>query len=134
EIRLNWFNDALNDKFHVNMNDDLGGMVLTPDEVGRPRGVMEKCSFCIQDTQAASRKAKKEGRRVTDAEFQDACACASACGTGAMVFGDVNDDESEVKKLSEDNRVYRVIEELGTKPNVFYHVKVKNRKEEQKQA
>ena len=127
--RFNWFNYALNDKFDFNMNDDLGRMVLNPDVVVRSRGVMEKCSFCIQDTQAAILKAKKEGRKVSDEEFQDACACASACGTGAMVFGDVNDDESEVKKLSEDNRVYRVIEELGTKPNVFYHVKVKNRTE-----
>lgn len=127
--RFNWFNYAQNDKFDFNMNDDLGRMVLNPDVVVRSRGVMEKCSFCIQDTQAAILKAKKEGRRVTDEEFKDACSCAAACGTGAMVFGDVNDDASEVKELSEDNRVYRVIEELGTKPNVFYHVKIKNREE-----
>lgn len=127
--RFNWFNYALNDKFDFNMNDDLGRMVLNPDVVVRTRGVMEKCSFCIQDTQAAILKAKKEGRRVTDEEFKDACSCAAACGTGAMVFGDVNDDSSDVKELSDDNRVYRVIEELGTKPNVFYHVKIKNREE-----
>ncbi|MBA5629711.1 TAT-variant-translocated molybdopterin oxidoreductase [Moheibacter lacus] len=127
--RFNWFNYAQNDKFDFNMNDDLGRMVLNPDVVVRTRGVMEKCSFCIQDTQAAILRAKKEGRRVTDEEFKDACSCAAACGTGAMVFGDVNDAESDVTKLSEDNRVYRVIEELGTKPNVFYHVKVKNRAE-----
>jgi len=127
--RFNWFNYALNDKFDFNMNDDLGRMVLNPDVVVRSRGVMEKCSFCIQDTQAAILKAKKEGRRVTDEEFKDACACASACGTGAMVFGDVNDDSSEVKKLGEDNRVYHVLEDIGTKPNVFYHVKIKNREE-----
>ena len=111
------------------MNDDLGRMVLNPDVVVRSRGVMEKCSFCIQQTQATILKAKTEGRRVTDEEFKDSVACASACGTGAMVFGDVNDDSSEVKQLSEEDRVYRVIEELGTKPNVFYHVKVKNRTE-----
>lgn len=126
--RFNWFNYAQNDKFDFNMNDDLGRMVLNPDVVVRSRGVMEKCSFCIQETQAAILKAKKEGRRVTDEEFRDASACASACATGAMVFGDVNDKTSEVTKLSTDKRVYRVIEELGTKPNVFYHVKVKNRK------
>ncbi|HLV23381.1 MAG TPA: TAT-variant-translocated molybdopterin oxidoreductase [Moheibacter sp.] len=125
--RFNWFNYALNDKFDFHMNDDLGRMVLNPDVVVRSRGVMEKCSFCIQQTQATILKAKKEGRRVTDEEFQDSVACASACATGAMVFGDVNDDKSEVKQLSEENRVYRVIEELGTKPNVFYHVRVKNR-------
>ncbi|SMC84803.1 TAT-variant-translocated molybdopterin oxidoreductase [Moheibacter sediminis] len=127
--RFNWFNYAHNDKFDFNMNDDLGRMVLNPDVVVRSRGVMEKCSFCIQDTQAAILKAKKEGRRVSDEEFKDACSCAAACGTGAMVFGDVNDAESDITKLSEDKRVYRVIEELGTKPNVFYHVKVKNRTE-----
>ncbi|NLN32090.1 MAG: TAT-variant-translocated molybdopterin oxidoreductase [Flavobacteriaceae bacterium] len=127
--RFNWFNYALNDKFDFHMNDDLGRMVLNPDVVVRSRGVMEKCSFCIQETQAAILKAKKEGRKVTDEEFRDASACAAACGTGAMVFGDVNDDESQVKQLSEENRVYRVIEELGTKPNVFYHVKIKNRSE-----
>lgn len=128
--RFNWFDYALNDKFDFNMNDDLGRMVLNPDVVVRTRGVMEKCSFCIQGTQATILKAKKEGRKVTDEEFQESVACAAACATGAMVFGDVNDDESEVTKLSEDKRVYRVIEELGTKPNVFYHVKVKNRTEQ----
>lgn len=128
--RFNWFNYALNDKFDFNMNDDLGRMVLNPDVVVRTRGVMEKCSFCIQETQAAILKAKKEGRKVTDEEFKDACSCAAACGTGAMVFGDVNDSESDVANLSEDKRMYRVIEELGTKPNVFYHVKVKNRTEQ----
>lgn len=127
--RFNWFNYALNDKFDFNMNDDLGRMVLNPDVVVRTRGVMEKCSFCIQQTQATILKAKREGRRVTDEEFKESVACASACSTGAMVFGDINDDASEVKKLSKDSRVYRVIEELGTKPNVFYHVKVKNRPE-----
>lgn len=111
------------------MNDDLGRMVLNPDVVVRSRGVMEKCSFCIQETQLAILNAKKEGRRVTDEEFKESVACASACPSGALVFGDVNDADSDVSKLSEDKRVYRVIEELGTKPNVFYHVKVKNRTE-----
>ncbi|MFA7616417.1 MAG: TAT-variant-translocated molybdopterin oxidoreductase [Weeksellaceae bacterium] len=128
--RFNWFNYALNDKFDYHMNDDLGRMVLNPDVVVRTRGVMEKCSFCIQDTQAAILKAKKEGRRVADEEFQDSVACASACPTGAITFGDINDHESEVKKLSEDKRVYRALEEVGTKPNVFYHVKIKNKKEQ----
>lgn len=128
--RFNWFNYAHNDKFDFNMNDDLGRMVLNPDVVVRSRGVMEKCSFCIQETQLTILNAKKEGRRVTDEEFKESVACASACPSGALVFGDVNDADSDVSKLSEDKRVYRVIEELGTKPNVFYHVKVKNRKEQ----
>lgn len=130
--RFNWFNYAHNDKFDFNMNNDLGRMVLNPDVVVRTRGVMEKCSFCIQQTQSAILKAKKENRRVTDAEFMDTAACAAACGTGAMKFGDINDDNSEVRKVSKDNRSYVLLEEIGTKPNVIYQVKVRNRKEEQK--
>lgn len=129
--RFNWFDYALNDKFDYHMNDDLGRMVINPDVVVRTRGVMEKCSFCIQNTQAAILKAKKEGRRVKDEEFQDSAACAAACGTGAITFGDINDEKSEVTTLSKDKRVYRALEELGTEPNVFYHVKIKNRTEEQ---
>ena len=125
--RFNWFNYAQNDKFDFNMNNDLGRMVLNPDVVVRQRGVMEKCSMCIQMTQASILEAKKEGRRVADDEFQTAC--AMACGTGALVFGDVNDANAEVTKLEKENRKYEVLEDVGTKPNVFYHVKVRNRKE-----
>jgi molybdopterin-containing oxidoreductase family iron-sulfur binding subunit len=85
---------------------------------------MEKCSMCIQMTQSSILKAKKEGRQVTDAEFQTAC--SNACSTGAMVFGDVNDQESQVAKLASDDRMYHLLEQVGTKPNVFYHVKVRN--------
>ena len=106
------------------MNNDLGRMVLNPDVNVRSRGVMEKCSMCIQMTQASILKAKKEGRPVADAEFQTAC--SSACSTGAMVFGDVNDKESQVAKLASDDRMYHLLEHVGTKPNVFYHVKVRN--------
>ncbi len=128
--RFNWFNYALNDKFDFNMNNDLGRMVLNPDVVTRTRGVMEKCSLCIQETQLTILNAKKDGRRVTDAEFQASCACAAACSTGAMKFGDMNDVESEVRSLFNGNRKYTLLEEIGTKPNVFYHAKIRNRKEE----
>ena len=127
--RFNWFNYALNDKFDYNMNNDLGRMVLNPDVVTRTRGVMEKCSLCIQETQATILNAKKEGRTVADEEFQKACACAAACSTGAMQFGDMNDKKSEVRKLYASDRRYYLLEEIGTKPNVFYHTKVRNRKE-----
>ncbi|MBF0597952.1 TAT-variant-translocated molybdopterin oxidoreductase [Faecalibacter rhinopitheci] len=127
--RFNWFNYNLNDKFDFHMNNDLGRMVLNPDVVVRTRGVMEKCSFCIQQTQATILKAKKEGRKVSDSEFMEAAACAGACSSGAMKFGDINDDNSEVRKLSKDNRSYVLLEEIGTKPNVIYQVKVRNRKE-----
>lgn len=125
--RFNWFTYNLNDKFDFNMNNDLGRMVLNPDVVVRTRGVMEKCSMCIQMTQNTILEAKKEGRKVKDGEFQTAC--SKACSTGAMTFGDMNDKESEVRKLYASNRRYYLLEEIGTKPNVFYHTKVRNRVE-----
>ena len=125
--RFNWFTYNLNDKFDYNQNNDLGRMVLNPDVVTRTRGVMEKCSMCIQMTQNVILEAKKEGRTVVDGEFQTAC--SKACSTGAMKFGDMNDKASEVRKLYNGNRRYTLLEEIGTKPNVFYHTKVRNRKE-----
>ncbi|MDH6251753.1 MoCo/4Fe-4S cofactor protein with predicted Tat translocation signal [Chryseobacterium sp. H1D6B] len=125
--RFNWFTYNLNDKFDFNQNNDLGRMVLNPDVVVRTRGVMEKCSMCIQMTQNTILEAKKEGRRIQDGEFQTAC--SKACSTGAMKFGDMNDKSSEVRALYNDKRRYTLLEEIGTKPNVFYHTKVRNRKE-----
>ncbi len=125
--RFNWFNYALNDKFDYNMNNDLGRMVLNPDVAVRSRGVMEKCSMCIQMTQATILEAKKQGRKVEDGEFE--VACSKACSSGAIKFGDVNDPNSEVTRLSKDKRKYVLLEEVGAKPNVFYQYKVRNRKE-----
>ncbi|MCJ7934164.1 MAG: TAT-variant-translocated molybdopterin oxidoreductase [Chryseobacterium sp.] len=125
--RFNWFTYNLNDKFDFNMNNDLGRMVLNPDVVVRTRGVMEKCSMCIQMTQNTILEAKKEGRRVKDGEFQTAC--SKACSTGAMTFGDMNDKDSSIREQYASNRRYYLLEEIGTKPNVFYHTKVRNRVE-----
>ncbi|WP_264536216.1 TAT-variant-translocated molybdopterin oxidoreductase [Flavobacterium sp. N1736] len=122
--RFNWFLYNKNSEFDYHMNDDLGRMVLNPDVNVRSRGVMEKCSMCIQMTQATKLKAKNEGRPVADGEFQTAC--SNACSSGAMIFGDVNDKESKVAKLAADERSYHLLEHVGTKPNVVYHVKVRN--------
>lgn len=122
--RFNWFLYNKNSEFDYHMNDDLGRMVLNPDVNVRSRGVMEKCSMCIQMTQATKLKAKNEGRAVVDGEFQTAC--SSACSSGAMIFGDVNDKDSKVAKLAADERSYHLLEHVGTKPNVVYHVKVRN--------
>ncbi len=122
--RFNWFLYSGNDEFNYNMNNDLGRMVLNPDVNVRSRGVMEKCSMCIQMTQLTILTAKREGRTVADGEFQTAC--SNACSTGAMVFGDINDKESQVATLVEDDRMYHLLEHVGTKPNVIYHVKVRN--------
>ena len=125
--RFNWFKYANNDEFDYHMNNDLGKMVINPDVTVRSRGVMEKCSMCIQKTQKTILDAKKDGRVIKDGEFQTAC--SAACGTGAMVFGDVNDGESQVTELKESNRMYHLLEHIGTRPNVFYHVKVRNTNE-----
>jgi molybdopterin-containing oxidoreductase family iron-sulfur binding subunit len=125
--RFNWFKYANNTEFDFNMNNEYGKMVLNPDVVVRARGVMEKCSMCIQLTQATILKAKKEGRQVNTDEFETAC--SSACTTGAMVFGDVNNKEDQVTSLAEDKRAYHVLDYLQTKPNVVYQVKVVNTNE-----
>jgi molybdopterin-containing oxidoreductase family iron-sulfur binding subunit len=127
--RFNWFEYANNNEFDFNMNNDYGKMVLNPDVVVRGRGVMEKCSFCIQSTQAVILKAKREGRAVANDEFNDACACSAACSSGAMVFGDINNEEDPVTPLVSDKRAYGVLDYLQTKPNVIYQVKIKNTNE-----
>ncbi|TGV00928.1 TAT-variant-translocated molybdopterin oxidoreductase [Flavivirga rizhaonensis] len=122
--RFNWFLYNGNDEFDYHMNDDLGRMVLNPDVVVRSRGVMEKCSMCIQMTQKTILDAKRDGREIKDGEFQTAC--SAACSSGAMSFGDINDKESKVAKLLKDNRMYHLLESVGTKPNVQYQTKVRN--------
>ena len=124
--RINWFLYNKNCELDYFMNDDLGRMVINPDVNVRSRGVMEKCSMCIQMTQAVKLTAKREGRVVGKDEFQTAC--SAACSSGAMKFGDINDSESDVAKLLEDERMYHLLEHIGTKPNVMYHVKVRNDK------
>ena len=116
--RFNWFKYSDNQQFDYNMNDDLGKMVLNPDVVVRSRGVMEKCSMCVQRLQEGKLIAKKEGRKVKDGEINTAC--AQACPAKAIVFGDLNDKESEVSRLAESPRGSKLLEELGTRPNVNY--------------
>ncbi|HXB95500.1 MAG TPA: 4Fe-4S dicluster domain-containing protein, partial [Puia sp.] len=109
------------------MNDDLTRMVLNPDVVTRSRGVMEKCSFCVQRLQDGKLKAKKENRTLEDmADVQTAC--QQACPTEAIVFGNVNDKKTRISKTRSDNskRLYYVIEELHTLPNISYLAKVRH--------
>jgi len=75
-------------------------------------------------TQKTILDAKRDGRVIKDGEFQTAC--SSACSSGAMLFGDINDKDSKVAKLSKDDRMYHLLESVGTKPNVQYHTKVRN--------
>jgi molybdopterin-containing oxidoreductase family iron-sulfur binding subunit len=124
--RFNWFNYPSYKKFtEVNpAQDDLGRMVLNPDVTVRTRGVMEKCSFCVQRIQAGKLVAKKESRPVQDGDFVSAC--VDACPTNAIVVGDWNDRKSVVRNSSADDRSYQALEEVGVQPNVWYKVKVRN--------
>ncbi len=129
--RFNWFKYFDNEQFDVNtsMSTMLGRMVLNPDVTVRSRGVMEKCSFCVQRIQEGKLQAKKEKRPVKDGEV--VTACASACPTNAITFGDINDRNSEVyKQLTVENskRAYTVLEEINTRPNVYYLTKIRNKK------
>ncbi len=123
---------ALNDSVFM-MNDDLTRMVLNPDVTVRSRGVMEKCSFCVQRLQDGKLKAKKEDRPLLD--MQDVrTACQQACPTEAIVFGNINDSKSAVVKERVDNqhRLYHVLEELHVLPNISYLAKVRNPEAEAK--
>ena len=124
--RFNWYNYTAYKKFSEfnPSQDDLGRMVLNPDVVVRSRGVMEKCSMCVQSIQAAKLQAKIAGKPVEDGDVD--CACSSVCGSGAIVFGDLNDTKSKVRAGMENDRAYRVIEEKGQEPNIFYQTKVRN--------
>jgi MoCo/4Fe-4S cofactor protein with predicted Tat translocation signal len=124
--RFNWYNNT-NDELFTGLNpsqDDLGRMVLNPDVTVRTRGVMEKCSMCVQRIQAGKLKAKKEGHPLEDGAIKTAC--QTACAAGAIHFGDLNDEKSNVSAQRADKRNYFLLEEVGVKPTVSYLVKVRN--------
>ena len=129
--RFNWFKYHDNKEFagvNIAMNDDLGKMVLNPDVTVRARGVMEKCTFCIQRIQLGKLEAKKEKRRPRDGEINTAC--EEACPTRAITFGDANDPQSDISKLVSSEygeRAYRVLEEIGVSPNIWYLNKIRNK-------
>ena len=124
--RFNWFNYVTNDKFAmVNpAQDDTLRMVLNPDVTVRTRGVMEKCSMCQQRIQAGKTEAKRNGTTVLDGMIQTAC--AEACPTNAIVFGDLNDASSKNANRANSVRSYHALEEIGIQPNIYYMTKVRN--------
>lgn len=124
--RFNWFRYNENEKFDYHFSNDLGKMVINPDVTVRSRGVMEKCSFCVQRIQATKLTAKRENRKMKTDEFTTAC--AQTCPSNAIVFGDLNNRESEIAKLYANDRSYHVLEELGVKPSVQYMTKIRNKK------
>ena len=123
--------DVLNDVV-LNMNDDLTRMVLNPDVTVRSRGVIEKCSFCVQRLQAAKLDAKKESRPMVDSDVK--VACQQSCPTSAINFGNANDKHSAITKVRVENpnRQFYVLEQLHVLPNVTYLAKVRNTVEEEK--
>ena len=123
--RFNWFRYNENVEFDFNMYEDLGKMVLNPDVTVRSRGVMEKCSMCVQRIQEGKLKSKKEGVRPADGSIKTAC--QQACPTNAITFGDFNDETSQVRKAWNNERKYQLLEEVGTQPSVFYLTKVRNK-------
>jgi MoCo/4Fe-4S cofactor protein with predicted Tat translocation signal len=125
--RFNWFNYWNDARFDNYLQGEHTQLVLNPDVVTRFRGVMEKCSMCIQRIQAGKLKAKMERRSVKDGDIK--VACQQTCATNAIVFGNVNDPNSEVAKALKSERTYYVLEELNVQPGVGYQVKVRNRTE-----
>jgi molybdopterin-containing oxidoreductase family iron-sulfur binding subunit len=105
--------------------EPLTRMVLNPDVTVRARGVIEKCSFCVQRIQDGKLSAKRENRPLKDGEI--VTACEAACSTGAIKFGDRNNKESRVHADLNNPRTFGVVEELHTMPNVLYLTKVRNR-------
>jgi molybdopterin-containing oxidoreductase family iron-sulfur binding subunit len=114
----------------LNMNDDLTRMVLNPDVTVRSRGVIEKCSFCVQRLQAAKLEAKKDSRPMVDSDIK--VACQQSCPTNAITFGNANDKHSAITKVRVDNpnRSFYSLEQLHVLPNVTYLAKVRNASEE----
>lgn len=93
---------------------------INPDVATRPKGVIEKCTFCVHRLRRVQERARVEERELGDEELQRLPACAQACPTTAITFGDLNDSEGQVSKLRRDPRAFRLLEEIGTEPKVFY--------------
>ncbi len=105
-------------------NRKLQQLVLNPDVSVRGRGVMEKCSYCLQRVQNGKIQARNEGRMVEDGEIQSACQVA--CPTQAIVFGDLKNPATRVSRLQRDPRNYAMLEELNVKPRTLYLARVRN--------
>ncbi|MCP1381431.1 TAT-variant-translocated molybdopterin oxidoreductase [Runella salmonicolor] len=126
--RFNWFKYFDNDNFDFHYNNDLGKMVINPDVTVRSRGVIEKCSMCVQRIQEGKLNAKKERRRPVDGEI--VTACAQSCPTEAIVFGDMNDPASKLSKLlaeEKEGRAFQMLEEINVKPQISYLTKIRNK-------
>ncbi len=132
--RFNWYDYQGADSFYKDtifdndskvMITDLTRMVLNPDVTVRSRGVMEKCSFCVQRIQEVKLEAKKEGRPLKDGKM--VTACQQGCPTNAIIFGDINDPNSEISKAKKSERAYSLLQEIHVMSSITYLTKVRNR-------
>ena len=112
--RFNWFDYDAPDPLNLQLN---------PDVTVRSKGVMEKCTFCVQRIRGAKDVAKDEGRPVRDGEITPAC--VQTCPASALVFGDLQDPETKVSKMAQDPRRYRILEDLNTEPAITYLKKIR---------
>jgi molybdopterin-containing oxidoreductase family iron-sulfur binding subunit len=122
--RFNWFNYTQNERFDFHMTSPVGRLVLNPDVTVRSRGVMEKCSMCVQRIHGAKNASVQTGDPLKDGDIKTAC--QQVCPTQAIVFGDLKDPDSRASVLLRGQRAYRVLDELGTRPNVAYLKKVRH--------
>jgi molybdopterin-containing oxidoreductase family iron-sulfur binding subunit len=99
-------------------------MRYNPNVTVRLRGVMEKCTYCVQRIQEGKIKSKRTGKPLKDGDIRTAC--QDACPTGAIVFGDLNDPDAQVAKWRAKDRAYRLLAELGTHPRTSYLGKIRN--------
>jgi molybdopterin-containing oxidoreductase family iron-sulfur binding subunit len=118
--RFNWF--------AYPHEDSLQNLALNPEVTVRSRGVMEKCSLCVQRIEAGKIAARSQGIPIADGSIQTAC--QQSCPAQAIVFGDLNDLESQVRTGQANARRYRVLEELNVRPAVSYLRIIANRDEE----
>ena len=114
--RFNWF--------EYSHDDPIANLALNPDVTVRSRGVMEKCTFCIQRIEEGKIRARNEGRRVMDNEIQPAC--QQSCPANAIIFGDLTDLKSRVAELKKSGRNYTLLDELNLRPALSYLAKVRN--------
>ncbi|WP_316801026.1 TAT-variant-translocated molybdopterin oxidoreductase [Pedobacter frigidisoli] len=122
--RFNWFNYWNDSRFDNYLNNEFTQLVLNPDVTTRSRGVMEKCSMCVQRIQAGKLEAKLQKRPLRDGDIK--MACQEACSANAIIFGDSNDPNSEVSKALRSERIYYVLEEINVKPGIGYMTKIRN--------